>query len=115
MRAGGRSVPISTEQPAAQQQLTEARAAEYAVWFKALADPTRILILHLLARSDESMCVQDIVNQFPLQQSSISHHLKILRESRFVIAERRGTFMYYSVNRACLSEFPTAARSIMSV
>jgi len=95
------------------QALTEPQAVEYAAWFKALADPTRILILHLLAGNAEPLCVQDIVDRFPLQQSSISHHLRVLRETRFVFAERRGTFMYYSVNQACLSEFPTAAQHIM--
>lgn len=97
------------------QMLTEPQAAEYAAWFKALADPTRILILHLLAGSGEPLCVREIVARFPLQQSSISHHLKILRETRFVFAERRGTYIYYSVNPACLSEFPTAARHIMNI
>ena len=102
-----------TARSAAEQSLTEMQAAEYAAWFKALADPTRIQILHLLASDVEPLCVQDIVDKFPLHQSSISHHLKVLRDTRFVFAERRGTFMYYAVNQACLREFPTAARRIM--
>ena len=92
----------------------EREAAEYAGWFKALSDPTRIQILNLLARSPEPLCVCDIVDRFPLVQSAISHHLKILKEVRFVVAERRGTFMYYRVNRACLNEFPEAARQILN-
>jgi ArsR family transcriptional regulator len=96
-------------------KLTAARAEEYACCFKALSDPTRIRILNLLATNDEPMCVCDIVKHFPILQPSISHHLKILRESRFVLAERRGTFMYYRVNRKCLAEFPHAARVILNV
>jgi DNA-binding transcriptional ArsR family regulator len=96
-------------------KITESRAKEYACCFKALADPMRIRILNLLANNDESVCVCEIVKHFPIQQSSISHHLKILRDCRFVLAERRGTFMYYRVNRKCLSEFPHAARVIMNV
>ena len=92
----------------------EREAAEYAGWFKALSDPTRIQILNLLARSPEPLCVCEIVDRFPLVQSAISHHLKILRDVRFVLAERRGTFMYYRVNRACLAEFPAAARHILN-
>jgi DNA-binding transcriptional ArsR family regulator len=92
----------------------EREAAEYAGWFKALSDPTRIQILNLLARSPEPLCVCDIVDRFPLVQSAISHHLKTLKEVRFVVAERRGTFMYYRVNRACLAEFPAAARRILN-
>jgi ArsR family transcriptional regulator, arsenate/arsenite/antimonite-responsive transcriptional repressor len=99
--------------PIAAPNLSAAQAEEYAGWFKALADPTRVRILNLLARNDEPICVCDIVDQFPLGQPTISHHLKILRETCFVRAERRGTFMYYAINRNCLSEFPLAASRIM--
>ena len=94
--------------------VTDAQAETYTAWFKALADPTRIRILNLLAQSEEPVCVCDIVPHFPLQQPTISHHLKILRDVRFVIAERRGTFMHYAVNKACLAEFPEAARHILN-
>lgn len=85
----------------------------WATWFKALADPTRLRILHLLAQSPEPVCVCEIVEHFPLGQPTISHHLKVLRDVRFVIAERRGTFMYYQVNQTCLAEFPEAARRLL--
>ena len=94
--------------------VSEPEAETYAAWFKALADPTRIRILNLLAASDEPVCVCDIVDHFPLGQPTISHHLKVLRDVRFVLAERRGTFMYYRVNHACLAEFPDAARRILN-
>jgi len=101
--------------PARAPKLELGRAAEYARWFKALADPTRIRILNLLAANREPVCVCDIVRHFPVGQPTISHHLKILRATRFVLPERRGTFMYYRVNRKCLGEFPHAARRIMDV
>jgi ArsR family transcriptional regulator, arsenate/arsenite/antimonite-responsive transcriptional repressor len=94
--------------------VTEPDAETYAAWFKALADPTRIRILNLLAASEEPVCVCDITDHFPLGQPTISHHLKVLRDVRFVIAERRGTFMHYRVNHACLAEFPDAARRILN-
>ena|SRR5690242_4916153 len=90
-----------------------ADAAAYASWFKALADPTRIRILNLLAVSPDPVCVCDLVEHFPLGQPTISHHLKILRDVGFVVAERRGTFMHYRVNRDCLAAFPEAARRIL--
>jgi len=96
-------------------KLARGRAREYAGWFKALADPTRIRILNLLAANREPVCVCDIVKHFPIGQPTISHHLRILRMTRFVVPERRGTFMYYRVNRNCLGEFPHAARLIMDV
>ena len=96
-------------------KLGVARAREYARWFNALADPTRIRILNLLAANREPVCVCDIVKHFPIGQPTISHHLKILKKTCFVFSERRGTFMYYKVNRKCLGEFPGAARLIMDV
>jgi ArsR family transcriptional regulator, arsenate/arsenite/antimonite-responsive transcriptional repressor len=96
-------------------KLSEPRAEDYAEWFKALADPIRIRILNLLACNEEPVCVCNIVDHFPVGQPTISHHLKILRDTRFVMAERRGTFMYYAVNRKCLAEFPQAARRILNV
>jgi DNA-binding transcriptional ArsR family regulator len=101
--------------PPGHPTVSEAEANEYAAWFKALADPTRIRILNLLAQSSEPVCVCDITGQFPLGQPTISHHLKVLRDVRFVIAERRGTFMHYQVNQACLAELPEAARRILNV
>jgi ArsR family transcriptional regulator, arsenate/arsenite/antimonite-responsive transcriptional repressor len=100
---------------AAPPNLLRSRAREYAGWFKALADPTRIRILNLLAANRDPVCVCDIVRHFPIGQPTISHHLKILRDSRFVFSERRGTFQYYRVNRRCLAEFPAAARAILDV
>jgi len=99
--------------PVSPPAVSEAEAVTYAAWFKALADPTRIRILNLLAQSDDPVCVCDIVDHFPLGQPTISHHLKVLRDVRFVVAERRGTFMHYRVNRACLDHFPAAARRIL--
>ena len=96
-------------------KLGAARAREYAGWFNALADPTRVRILNLLAANRDPVCVCDIVKHFPIGQPTISHHLKILKKMRFVQSERRSTFMYYRVNLKCLGEFPSAARLIMDV
>jgi DNA-binding transcriptional ArsR family regulator len=106
------SAPCCT--PPGTPSVSDSEAVEYAAWFKALADPTRIRILNLLAASDEPVCVCDITDHFPLGQPTISHHLKVLRDVRFVVAERRGTFMHYRVNHACLAEFPDAARRILN-
>src|SRR5215204_7287067 len=56
----------------------------------ALADPTRLQIVELLARQDESLCVCDIQGLFTLGQPTISHHLRVLREAQLVTAEKRG-------------------------
>lgn len=69
-------------------------ASSLATIFKALADPTRVAIVHRLAAS-EQVCVCDLTAAFDLSQPTISHHLRILRQAGLVEAERRGTWAYY--------------------
>jgi DNA-binding transcriptional ArsR family regulator len=93
--------------------LDRATAAEYATWFKALADATRIQIVSLLARRAAPMNVGEIVAAVDVGQSTVSAHLKVLAEVRFVLAEPRGTAAYYRINDACVDCFPTAADIVM--
>lgn len=93
--------------------LDRATAAELASWFKALADPTRIQIVSLLARRGGAMSVGEIVAAVDVGQSTVSAHLKVLAEVRFVLADHRGTATYYRVNDACVDCFPTAADIVM--
>ena len=64
--------------------------------FRALADPNRLAILKALS-SGEPVCVCDFTSQLPLEQPTVSHHLKILREAGLLAGQRRGTWMYYSL------------------
>jgi DNA-binding transcriptional ArsR family regulator len=93
--------------------LDRATAAEFASWFKALADPTRIQIASLLARRARPMNVGEIVAAVDVGQSTVSAHLKVLAEVRFVVPEHRGTATYYRINDACVDCFPTAADIVM--
>jgi DNA-binding transcriptional ArsR family regulator len=88
-------------------------AEEYASWFKALGDATRIQIVSLLARRGEPMSVGEIVAAVDVGQSTVSAHLRQLAEVRFVLADRRGTAAYYRINDSCVSCFPTAADVVM--
>ena len=69
----------------------------------ALADPTRLRIVNLLARH-EALCVCEIEAAFDLGQPTISHHLRILRDAGLVNVDRRGTWAYYSLVRPALKE-----------
>src|SRR5271156_2562005 len=89
--------------------LDRATAAEYAAWFRALADATRVQIVSLLARRGEPMSVGAITAELQVGQSTVSEHLKVLAGVRFVLTERRGTAAYYRVNDACVRCFPSAA------
>jgi DNA-binding transcriptional ArsR family regulator len=88
-------------------------AEDYANWFGCLADATRIQILHLLATNDGPMTVGQIVQQVGVGQSTVSHHLKVLAQVRFVTVEYAGTSSRYQVNPRCLAAFPTAADAVM--
>jgi len=69
--------------------------AEEATLFKALSDPHRLVMLATLARADDEVCVCDFTAALPLNQPTVSHHLRILRDAGLVTWERRGTWVYY--------------------
>jgi DNA-binding transcriptional ArsR family regulator len=92
--------------------IDRATAQSYAAWFKALSDPTRVQILNLLAAARRPLSVGEIVERAEVRQPTVSHHLKLLADVRFVLREREGTSVLYSVNRACLDAFPSAAEVV---
>jgi ArsR family transcriptional regulator len=65
--------------------------------FRALADPARVAVLATLARAEHEACVCDFTEGLNLNQSTISHHLKILKDAGLVTSIRRGTWGYYSL------------------
>ena len=93
--------------------LPRAEASKYAAWFRALADPTRIQIVSLLARAGGPLTVGEIVSATDVSQATVSQHLKVLAGIRFVLAERHGTAHHYRLNDACVAGFPTAADLVM--
>ncbi|MBL6276596.1 ArsR family transcriptional regulator [Micromonospora fiedleri] len=87
--------------PLAVQPLTPPVAGELAPLFKALGDPVRLRLLSLIASSTE-VCVCELTEAFDVTGATISHHLRVLRESGLVDSERRGTWVYYWVRREAL-------------
>jgi ArsR family transcriptional regulator len=82
--------------------LTGDEAVSQARLLKALSDPTRLRILSLLSRYEGDACVREIVESFPLEQPTISHHLRILRDMGLVDCRKRGLWAYYYVRREVL-------------
>jgi ArsR family transcriptional regulator, arsenate/arsenite/antimonite-responsive transcriptional repressor len=64
--------------------------------FKALSDPTRREILHLLRHGDRN--AGEIAGKFDMSKPSISHHLNQLKQARLVIDVRHGQNIVYSLN-----------------
>ncbi len=78
-------------------------ATELAALFKAVGDPVRLRLLSLIASHENGeACVCDLSTAFDLSGPTISHHLKVLRVAGLVVADRRGTWIYYRVQRDVL-------------
>ena len=72
---------------------------------KAVADPTRLQILAMIAQADQQeACVCNLTGPLKLSQPTISHHLKKLNEVGLIDRERRGTWVWYSLNKDRWSE-----------
>jgi ArsR family transcriptional regulator len=84
------------EQAAALSCPVTARQEELAKLAWALAHPARLRILSILRERSTCLC-GDLVERMPLSQSTVSEHLKVLREAGLVQAETDGTRTCYSV------------------
>jgi DNA-binding transcriptional ArsR family regulator len=73
--------------------------------FKALADPSRRKILQLLKEKD--LAVGDIGKHFKITPASLSHHLDILKRANLVVSQRKGQFIYYSLNTSVFEQLTT--------
>jgi DNA-binding transcriptional ArsR family regulator len=88
-------------------------ALTWASWSRALGDPIRVLILNLLATEAQPMTVNGIVEAVDVGQSTVSHHLKILGDVRFLLVDRQGTSSWWRINDRFFARFSTAAELIM--
>ena len=69
---------------------------------RALADPIRREILHLLKGG--RMSAGEIADHFPVTGASISRHLSVLKEADLIRDTREGKFIYYDINASVLEE-----------
>ena len=88
---------------------------------KAVADPVRLRLLSMIgSHAGGEACVCDLTDAFDLTAPTISHHLKVLHEAGLLDREKRGTWVYYRVRSAALTDLaalitpagePTVSRS----
>jgi len=71
---------------------------------KALGDPVRLQLVDVLRKHAGKVCVCELIPLFEISQPTVSHHLKILRESGIVDSERRGLWAYYYVKPEALED-----------
>ena len=90
--------------PLLREPITASRAAGLARLLKALADPTRLRLVSMVAAHDGGeACVCDLTEPLRLTQPTISHHLKILVEAGIFARDKRGVWAYYSLVPSALS------------
>jgi len=68
-----------------------------AALLRALADPTRLQMLAMLAKASEPICVCDFTAAFDLGQPTVSHHLGKLRDAGLVTSARQGIWAFYAL------------------
>lgn len=87
---------------------------------QAIADPTRLKILRLLKQKgacsldkNEGLCARDIEEQVKLAQSTISHHMAVLRKAGLVDADKLGLWMWYRRNEKVLKQLGEAVSKVI--
>ena len=79
--------------------------------FKSLSDPTRLKILYLLR--DGELCVCEIIYALKKPQSTISHHLNVLRKAGFIKGRKEGIWVHYKLlNREIIDLIDDLTREV---
>ena len=80
--------------------------------FKALSDMNRLQILEMLSCGE--LCACDIIDGLGLSQPTISHHMKILQSADLINSEKRGKWMFYSIDREKLVQVCSSLQHLVS-
>ena len=92
-------------EPVVYPDVARAQVERMATVAKALGDPIRLQLVDVLRKHAGKVCVCELIPLFDVSQSTVSHHLKVLRQAGLVDSERRGLWAYYYVVPAALEEF----------
>ena len=85
-------------EPVVLPEIDRVEADRLAVLAKALGDPTRVQLVDVLRKHAGKVCVCELQPLFDIKQSTLSEHLKKLRDAGIVGVERQGLWAYYYVN-----------------
>jgi ArsR family transcriptional regulator len=84
--------------PLLREPITAAQAADLARLFKALADPTRLRLVSMVAAHEGGeACVCELTEPLGLTQPTISHHLKVLVDAGIFTRDKRSVWAYYAL------------------
>ena len=95
--------PVACCTPLDTPTMSDAEAQATAALFKALADPSRVRIVNMLAAADEGVCVCDLIPHLGLSQPTVSHHLRKLADAGLLQRRQEGTWAFYSLDREALA------------
>lgn len=97
--------------PRVTSPLSVEQAEQTARVFKAIGDPTRVMLLSLIANSEgREACICDLTEPVGLSQGTVSHHMKLLTEAGLVTREQRGKWAYFALNEGALDAASAALR-----
>ena len=83
-----------------------------AMMAKAISHPARISILKILAKKESCNC-NDLVEELPLSQSTVSQHLKELKNCGLINGTLQGTSSIYSLNKMGIKDFEKEFRKMV--
>ena len=99
--------------PVRREPMSSSDAGALSTLLKAVADPTRLRLLSLVAAHDGAeACVCDLTEPVNLSQPTVSHHLKILVEAGLLTRSRRGTWSFYAVVPGALGALAGSLRTL---
>jgi ArsR family transcriptional regulator, arsenate/arsenite/antimonite-responsive transcriptional repressor len=116
MSTSAAAIPLAARLPLAdaccapllREPITADQAADLAHMLKALADPTRLRLVSMVAAHEGGeACVCDLTEPLGLSQPTISHHLKILVEAGIFNRDKRGVWAYYALVPTALDALAT--------
>lgn len=81
--------------------------------FKGLAHPVRVRVLEVLANAEADLSVSDLLTDTGLEASHLSQHLSVLRRHNLVVAERRGSLVFYSLAYPQVADLLAVARQLL--
>jgi ArsR family transcriptional regulator len=81
--------------------------------FKVLSVSTRVRMIELLKR--RSLCVNALARALQITPAAVSQHLRILRNTDIVTADKQGYFVHYRVNKKTLAKWNETAKNLLEM
>jgi DNA-binding transcriptional ArsR family regulator len=95
------------------KEMFSQKEQDLAGFAKAMAHPARIAILKVLAQRNECLC-GEIVDVLPLAQSTVSQHLKELKDAGLILGETDGPRSCYCINWKAFEKFNTGFNNLFT-